>query len=96
MVSSGQLSQSGSQLGGPVRRASSVLDKMSAVTGKIQERAAVRKSYTLEADSDESFSAVKISGSGDLVSFIILIFLVFNFCRFCVVIRVFHPRHNGQ
>ena len=23
-------------------------------------------------------------------------FLVFDFCRFCVVIRFFHPRHNGQ
>ena len=22
--------------------------------------------------------------------------LAFDFCRFCVVIRVFHPRHNGQ
>ena len=22
--------------------------------------------------------------------------LVFNFCRFCVVILFFHPRHNGQ
>ena len=25
-----------------------------------------------------------------------LIFLVFDFCRFCVVNRFFHPRHNGQ
>ena len=23
-------------------------------------------------------------------------FLAFAFCRFCVVIRFFHPRHNGQ
>ena len=23
-------------------------------------------------------------------------FLAFDFCRFCVVIRFFHPRHNGQ
>ena len=23
-------------------------------------------------------------------------FLSFDFCRFCVVIRFFHPRHNGQ
>ena len=23
-------------------------------------------------------------------------FLAFDFCRFCVVIRYFHPRHNGQ
>ena len=22
-------------------------------------------------------------------------FLAFDFCRFCVVIRGFHPRHNG-
>ena len=25
-----------------------------------------------------------------------LIFLGFDFCRFCVVILFFHPRHNGQ
>ena len=25
-----------------------------------------------------------------------MIFLAFDFCRFCVVIRFFHPRHNGQ
>ena len=25
-----------------------------------------------------------------------LCFLAFDFCRFCVVIRFFHPRHNGQ
>ena len=23
-------------------------------------------------------------------------FLEFDFCRFCVVVRFFHPRHNGQ
>ena len=23
-------------------------------------------------------------------------FLTFDFCRFCMVIRFFHPRHNGQ
>ena len=23
-------------------------------------------------------------------------FLAFDFCRFCMVIRFFHPRHNGQ
>ena len=28
--------------------------------------------------------------------FIFLFFLAFDFCRFCVVIRFFHPRHNGQ
>ena len=28
--------------------------------------------------------------------FFILFFLAFNFCRFCVVIQFFHPRHNGQ
>ena len=27
---------------------------------------------------------------------ITLFFLAFDFCRFCVVIRVFHPLHNGQ
>jgi len=25
-----------------------------------------------------------------------LLFLAFDFCRFCVVIVCFHPRHNGQ
>jgi len=25
-----------------------------------------------------------------------LFILAFDFCRFCVVIRFFHPRHNGQ
>ena len=25
-----------------------------------------------------------------------LLFLAFDFCRFCVVIRFFHPCHNGQ
>ena len=24
------------------------------------------------------------------------VFLVFDFCRFCVVIQIFHPRHKGQ
>ena len=24
------------------------------------------------------------------------LFLAFDFCRFCVIIRCFHPRHNGQ
>ena len=28
--------------------------------------------------------------------FFYIIFLVFDFCRFCVVIQFFHPRHNGQ
>ena len=26
----------------------------------------------------------------------VVFFLAFDFCRFCVVIRFFHPRHNGQ
>ena len=26
----------------------------------------------------------------------ILFFVAFDFCRFCVVIRFFHPHHNGQ
>ena len=25
-----------------------------------------------------------------------VLFLAFDLCRFCVVIRFFHPRHNGQ
>ena len=27
---------------------------------------------------------------------VIFFFLAFDFCRFCVVIVCFHPRHNGQ
>ncbi|XP_060594668.1 serine/arginine repetitive matrix protein 2-like isoform X2 [Ruditapes philippinarum] len=57
-----------SQLGSS-RQAYSALDKASALTGKIQQRAATRKTYTLESDSDESFSAVKLSRSiGDQLS----------------------------
>jgi len=26
----------------------------------------------------------------------VCLILAFDFCRFCVVIRGFHPRHNGQ
>ena len=35
--------------------------------------------------------ALKVS-----VVFFYSFFLAFDFCRFCVVIRFFHPRHNGQ
>ena len=28
--------------------------------------------------------------------FLFFIFLAFDFCQFCIVIRFFHPRHNGQ
>ena len=31
-----------------------------------------------------------------LVFSVIVFFLAFDFCRFCMVIRLFHPRHNGQ
>jgi len=27
---------------------------------------------------------------------VVALFLAFDFCRFCVVIRLFHPHHNGQ
>jgi len=27
---------------------------------------------------------------------VLLLFLAFDICRFSVVIRVFHPRHNGH
>ena len=29
-------------------------------------------------------------------NFFYIFCLAFDFCRFCVVIRFFHPRHNGQ
>ena len=32
----------------------------------------------------------------DWLSLIPIGFLAFDYCRFCVVIRFFHPRHNGQ
>ena len=31
-----------------------------------------------------------------ILGIFLYIFLAFDFCRFCVVIRLFHPRHNGQ
>ena len=31
-----------------------------------------------------------------LQCFFVLFLLAFDFCRFCVIIRVFHRRHNGQ
>ncbi|XP_053394111.1 serine/arginine repetitive matrix protein 1-like isoform X2 [Mercenaria mercenaria] len=62
-VQSAGSSRPGSQLG-TSRLAHSALDKASAITGKIQQRVATRKTYTLESDSDESFSAVKLSRSG--------------------------------
>ena len=30
------------------------------------------------------------------LAWFLFVFLVFDFCRFCVVIRFFHPRHNDQ
>ena len=33
---------------------------------------------------------------GDVEQFLNKTKLAFDFCRFCVVIRFFHPRHNGQ
>ena len=33
---------------------------------------------------------------GKFLLFCLFCFLAFDFCRFCVVIRFFHPRHNGQ
>ena len=33
---------------------------------------------------------------GKLLGVFLFFFLAFDFCRFCVVIRFFHPRHNGQ
>ena len=30
------------------------------------------------------------------ICLLLIFFLAFDFCRFCVIIRLFHPRHNGQ
>ena len=34
--------------------------------------------------------------TSSLISSFFVCFLAFDFCRFCVAIRFFHPRHNGQ
>ena len=39
--------------------------------------------------------AIVISNARTITGFFIKK-LAFDFCRFCVVIRFFHPRHNGQ
>ena len=31
-----------------------------------------------------------------IAGWVFFVFLAFDFCRFCVVIRFFHPRHNSQ
>ena len=39
----------------------------------------------------------KMFQSRDQAKYVVFVcFLAFDFCRFCVVIRFFHPRHNGQ
>ena len=49
------------------RQASSALQKASALTGKIQQKAATRKAVTMESDSDESFNLQMAKSIGDLV-----------------------------
>ena len=39
---------------------------------------------------------IKIERNSSRIIFGGIFFLAFDFCRFCVVIRFFHPRHNGQ
>ena len=48
--------------------------------------------------NDKSTSVNSAEGDHDVMThqFLFLFFLAFDFCRFCVVIRFFHPRHNGQ
>ena len=51
---------------------------------------------TLEVDTANSFidnQSLLIDGWTGIIYK--KIFLAFDFCRFCVVIRFFHPRHNG-
>ncbi|KAH3697406.1 hypothetical protein DPMN_084907 [Dreissena polymorpha] len=50
------------------RGVASALDKASVLTGKFQQKATVRKSYTLDSESDESFGNLKISAVGDQLS----------------------------
>ena len=49
---------------------SSALQKASALTGKIQQKAVTRKVITMESDSDESFNLQMAKSVGDLVSLI--------------------------
>ncbi|WAR24008.1 CS044-like protein [Mya arenaria] len=67
-ASSGQsFGRPGSQQSGG-RQVSSALDKASALTGKFQQKSAVRKSYTLDSESDESYGNLKLSAVGDQLS----------------------------
>lgn len=49
----------GSQQG--ARPGSSALDKVSALTGKFQQKAATRKTFTLDSESDESYGNLKLA-----------------------------------
>ena len=51
------------------RQASSALQKATALTGKIQQKAATRKSALMESDSDESFNLQMVKSIGDMVSY---------------------------
>ena len=46
----------------------------------------------------DSMYVLYIKKNKQIKTFVIqfLFFLAFDFCRFCVVIRFFHPRHTGQ
>ena len=41
-------------------------------------------------------SQSSVSHSSNMLIAVLFSFFAFDFCRFCVVIRFFHPRHNGQ
>ena len=45
-----------------------------------------------------SYCLLNISSYIYLQKFFVVVvaFLAFDYCRFCVIMRVFHPRHNGQ
>ena len=55
------------------------------------------ESFTTWTDQSES---QELRGPGPVkINFVSLFFsfvLAFDFCRFCMIIRFFHPRHNGQ
>ena len=64
--------QSSQSLGSRQGQVSSALQKATALTGKIQQKAATRKVTALESDSDESFNLQMVKSIGDMVCNLVL------------------------
>ena len=71
-------------------RYSSLIHKQSVLSGLKQENMAI-SSNSLK----ETFK-VKFNTYDNSFQVCSLLFLAFDFCRFCAIIRFFHPCHNGQ